>query len=376
LEHRFKIFRDDWGLFRKGSMDYRRHRKKLADAAEKNLLDEIEREEIVIKRGKKPVKISVNLLKEYGFRFDSSGQLLVGQGWYDVKKDIFNGDSSGDVKGYGAGDGTGLDNLGEGLQIEDFEYMQFKGWELPDLKKKNLPQNDCGFKQTFELKATAGLGCLDRRRTLLANMKRNALKGAAVIGGFEPHDFWYKVPLWKEDRFNAVVISILDMSGSMGIYEMYLARMFFFLMLRFLRIRYSHAEIIFLAHDTEARQVSEGDFFTREGSGGTKCSSAYDLALKLIQTQYSPDLYNIYGFHLSDGDNLPLDNYRCLCLVKRLLKHTRRFGYGEVVKSGARPPTLIKAFKSVDSPSFFRFEIKNKAQVYRALKTFFSPHKT
>jgi len=358
-------------------MDYRRHRKKLADAAEKNLLDEIGREEIVIKRGKKPVKISVNLLKEYGFRFDSSGQLLIGQDWYEVKKDIFKRGSSGDVEGYGAGDGAGLDNLGEGPQIEGLEYMQFNGWELPDLEKKDWPQNDRGCEQTFELKATGGMGCLDRRRTLLANMKKNALKGAAVIGGFEPRDFWYKVPLWKGgDRFNAVVISILDMSGSMGIYEKYLARMFFFLMLRFLRTRYSHAEIIFLAHDTEARQVSEGDFFTREGSGGTKCSSAYELALKLIQTKYGPDSYNIYGFHLSDGINLPLDNYRCLCLVKRLLKHARRFGYGEVVKSGARPPTLIKAFKTVDSPSFFRFEIENRDQVYRALKTFFSPQKT
>ncbi len=51
-------------------------------------------------------------------------------------------------------------------------------------------------------------------------------------------------------------------------------------------------------------------------------------ALELIDNKYSPDRYNIYPFHFSDGDNLTSDNARCVKLVEELMKKCNMFGYG------------------------------------------------
>jgi hypothetical protein len=42
--------------------------------------------------------------------------------------------------------------------------------------------------------------------------------------------------------------------------------------------------------------VDEHDFFHRGESGGTFCHSAYDLAIHLVETEYSPARWNIYPF--------------------------------------------------------------------------------
>ncbi len=75
---------------------------------------------------------------------------------------------------------------------------------------------------------------------------------------------------------------MMDTSGSMGVWEKYMARSFFFWMTRFLRTKYETVEIEFIAHHTEAKVVSEEHFFSKGESGGTICSSAYRKALELI----------------------------------------------------------------------------------------------
>lgn len=65
-------------------------------------------------------------------------------------------------------------------------------------------------------------------------------------------------------------------------------------MTRFLRSKYETVEIEFIAHHTEAKVVSEEDFFSKGESGGTICSSAYRKALELIDVKYNPSKFNIY----------------------------------------------------------------------------------
>jgi uncharacterized sporulation protein YeaH/YhbH (DUF444 family) len=160
----------------------------------------------------------------------------------------------------------------------------------------------------------------------------------------------------------------------MGIFEKYIARTFYFWMVRFLRTRYEHVDIQFIAHHTEAKVVSEDEFFTKGESGGTICSSAYQLALNLIETKYNPDLFNIYPVHFSDGDNLTSDNDKCVKLVKQLMECCNMFGYGEVNQYN-RSSTLMNAFKTLtDDPKFHYSIIKDKTEVYKALRTFFAKH--
>ena len=55
----------------------------------------------------------------------------------------------------------------------------------------------------------------------------------------------------------------MDTSGSMDQVKKYLARSFYFLLYTFLQTRYENTEIIFIAHHTEAKEVSEDEFFTK-----------------------------------------------------------------------------------------------------------------
>ena len=107
---------------------------------------------------------------------------------------------------------------------------------------------------------------------------------------------------------NAVVLCLMDTSGSMDTMKKYLARSFFFLLYQFICTKYRNVEIVFIAHHTEAKEVTEEEFFHKGESGGTFISSAYLKALDIIQARYHPSLWNIYAFHCSDGDNFDSDN--------------------------------------------------------------------
>ena len=162
--------------------------------------------------------------------------------------------------------------------------------------------------------------------------------------------------------------------GSMGSFEKYVARSFFFWMVRFLRTKYEKVDIVFIAHHTEAKEVSEEEFFSKGESGGTICSSAYQKALELIEARYSPAHYNIYPFHFTDGDNLTSDNERCVKLIERLLEKCNMFGYGEVNQYN-RTSTLMTAYRHIQAPRFQTCIIREKGEVYKALKTFFGKRK-
>ena len=73
----------------------------------------------------------------------------------------------------------------------------------------------------------------------------------------------------KKPESKAVVLAMMDTSGSMGQWEKYMARSFFFWMTRFLRTKYERVEIEFIAHHTEAKVVTEEEFFKKGESGGT-----------------------------------------------------------------------------------------------------------
>src|SRR5207245_957869 len=180
-------------------------------------------------------------------------------------------------------------------------------------------------------------------------------------------------PTIVEDN-NAVIIAMRDVSGSMGEFEKYITRSFYFWMVRFLRTPYANVEIVFITHHTEAREVDEDSFFHLGESGGTRVSSAYQLALDVVHERYDPSAWNVYAFHFSDGDNWgDLDNQRCVELVHNILGVANAFGYGEIREGGpATRSTLMSAFAPIQEERFVRVGIASKEEVYPALRTFFA----
>lgn len=374
--HQFVISQEDWSLHRKGYDDQQRHQEKVQEAIRNNLPDLVTEENIVMSNGREVVKIPIRSLDEYKIRYNYDKNKHVGQGDGESQVgDVVARDGSanqkGPGKGQGAGDQAGEDYFEAEVSLMDIEEALFKELELPNLKKKEKSENVVEDIEFNDIRKTGLMGNIDKKRTMMTAYKRNAMTGKASFHPIYREDLKFKT--WNEiikPDSKAVVLAMMDTSGSMGLWEKYMARSFFFWMTRFLRTKYETVEIEFIAHHTEAKVVSEEDFFSKGESGGTICSSAYRKSLELIETKYDPAKFNIYPFHFSDGDNLTSDNARCVKLVEELMKVSNMFGYGEVNQYN-RHSTLMSAYKNIKNEDFRYYILKQKSDVFHAMKSFF-----
>ena len=83
-----------------------------------------------------------------------------------------------------------------------------------------------------------------------------------------------------------------------------------------LRSQYDGVTTRYIIHDAVAREVDQHTFYHTRESGGTRISSAYQLANKIIDSEHPPADWNIYVLHFSDGDNWGEDNRQCVSLLK------------------------------------------------------------
>ncbi|MFA1713803.1 sporulation protein YhbH [Peribacillus frigoritolerans] len=372
----YVISQENWTLHRKGYDDQQRHQEKVQEAIKNNLPDLISEESIVMSNGRDVIKIPIRSLDEYKIRYNYDKNKHVGQGDGDSKVgDVVARDGSpsdaGAGKGQGAGDKAGEDYYEAEVSMMELEEALFSQLELPNLQKKEHAEHTLEHIEFNDIRKTGLMGNIDKKKTMISAFKRNALRGDPGFHPIYKEDFKFKT--WNEIQkpdSKAVVLAMMDTSGSMGLWEKYMARSFFFWMNRFLRTKYETVEIEFIAHHTEAKVVPEEDFFSKGESGGTICSSVYRKALELIDHKYDPAKFNIYPFHFSDGDNLTSDNVRCVKLVEELMKVSNMFGYGEVNQYN-RHSTLMTAYKNIDNEKFRYYILKQKADVFHAMKSFF-----
>ncbi|MFE4706668.1 sporulation protein YhbH [Peribacillus simplex] len=372
----YVISQENWSLHRKGYDDQQRHQEKVQEAIKNNLPDLISEESIVMSNGRDVIKIPIRSLDEYKIRYNYDKNKHVGQGDGDSKVgDVVARDGSpsdaGAGKGQGAGDKAGEDYYEAEVSMMELEEALFSQLELPNLQKKEHAEHTLEHIEFNDIRKTGLMGNIDKKKTMISAFKRNALTGKPGFHPIYKEDFKFKT--WNEIQkpdSKAVVLAMMDTSGSMGLWEKYMARSFFFWMNRFLRTKYETVEIEFIAHHTEAKVVPEEDFFSKGESGGTICSSVYRKALELIDHKYDPAKFNIYPFHFSDGDNLTSDNVRCVKLVEELMKVSNMFGYGEVNQYN-RHSTLMTAYKNIDNEKFRYYILKQKADVFHAMKSFF-----
>lgn len=371
----FLISREDWSLHRKGQVDQKRHQERVREAIKQNLADLVSEESIIMSDGKKIVKVPIRSLEEYKFRFDLNKQNHAGSGSGKSKVGdaLGQGQANGPGKGNQPGDEPGVDYYEAEVTVEELAELIFHDLGLPRLDPKKKPEMASTSIEFTDVRKKGLIGNLDKRRTILESLRRQRLSGDN--GPIRIHNDDLRFKTWEErvkHESNAVVLAMMDTSGSMGAFEKYIARSFFFWMVRFLRTKYSNVTIAFLAHDTRAKEVTEEEFFTKGESGGTKCSSVYELALQLIETRYPPAQHNIYPFHFSDGDNFPSDNPSCTQLALQLLAVSNAFGYGEIVSAHYyHESTLMGVFEKIKDPKFTRVTIRDKSEVYPALKAFF-----
>ena len=377
------IQRNDWSLQRKGIIDQERHKERVKEAIRKNLGSIVSNEAIILSDGKRTVRVPMRALDEYKFRFDYRKRKQVGQG--DGKTRV--GDVIAREAQSGQGTGTGQAGQEPGseyyeaeVNIDELAALIFEDLHLPFLQEKAKKAVQSKKTQFNEIRRTGVIANLDKRRMILENIRRNAREGqGAKFGDIKKDDLRFKT--WEEVmryESNAVVIAMIDVSGSMGEFKKYVARSFYFWMVRFLRTKYDNVDIVFISHHTEAREVTEEQFFTQGESGGTVVSSAYQLALDIIKLRYKPADWNIYPFHFSDGDNYYSDNDEAVRLAEELIATCNLFGYGEIGEEGSASyrrasGALLSIFNDrlKEKEAFVGVRIDDKEDVYPALKQFF-----
>jgi len=121
---------------------------------------------------------------------------------------------------------------------------------------------------------------------------------------FRREDERYRYPeIEKEREKNVVVVNIRDVSGSMRQKKRELVERTFTPLDWYLQGKYDHAEFVYIAHDAEAWEVEREDFFGIRSGGGTRISSAYELAAERLEEAYPWSEWNRYVFAAGDSEN-------------------------------------------------------------------------
>lgn len=384
------IFRQyDSGGRDRSAEDRRRHRELVEDSIKKNIDGIIAEESIIGQSGDKKIKIPIKGLKEYRFIYGKNAP-SVGSGTGNEKR----GDMIGSNKGQqGKGEGPAGNQEGEEIYeteitIDELIQYLFDDIELPDIDRKKIAdlESDKSFRYLgYQRKGIAPR--LAKKRSVVEKIKRKqafrrnannacneTIDNQDIISKRFPFiidDLRYR--RIKQDvrkHFNAVILCIMDVSGSMDQTKKYIARSFYFLLYQFIRLKYTNVEVVFIAHTTTAKEVSEEEFFHRGESGGTYISSGYEKALEVIEQRYNPANWNIYAFHCSDGDNWIEDNKKAIEAAKKLTEICNLFGYGEIVPGYYVSTGTIKEelIDNIDGQNFAAVVISQKEDIVPSLK--------
>lgn len=371
----------------RSAADRLRHRQKIRSSIRENIADVIAEESIIGRDGDRVVKVPIRGVKEYRFVYGDN-QPGVGEG---AGENIKRGDVVGErgkQNGRGVpgepGDDRGSDYYETEVSLEELIDIMFEDLELPDLERKQLASIES--LRLTKRKGFRSVGLrvrLDRRRTIREKIRRVRARGRTGAAAapttpdarepFHVSDLRYRHrTLEIHKTSNAVVLCIMDTSGSMDTQKKYLARSFFFLLYQFVARRYESVEVVFIAHDVEAKEVNEDDFFHKGEAGGTFVSSGYRKALEVIADRYHPELWNIYAFHCSDGDNFGSDTPSAIAAAKELCAVVNLFGYGEIKPRGAGyyGTSLLDTFKQIDVDNFQTVLIERKEDVWPSFRAF------
>ncbi|MEZ4741525.1 MAG: DUF444 family protein [Bdellovibrionota bacterium] len=357
--------------------DVNRFRKIVRGKIKKELKRFISSGDLIGRQGKDLVKIPLPRIDLPKFSFGDNQKQGVGQGEGEVGDQVGQGQPQ---PGQGeAGEGEGKHVLEVDVTLDELAGILSEELELPNIEPKG--------KKNVEDKEYRYSGILKQGPESLKHFKRTykeALKRSVSEGSYDP-DNPIITPIKEDKRYrsytihnrpvaNAAIIYMMDVSGSMGDEQKEIVRLTSFWLDTWLSTQYKGLERKYIIHDATAREVDQDTFYRTKESGGTLISSAYKLAIKLIEAEFNPSEWNIYLFHFSDGDNWSgNDTSECMKLLENtLLPASNLFCYGQVESrygSGQFLRDLMKHFGEGNEKVTVS-QIKDRDAIIDALKTF------
>jgi len=309
---------------------HRRFRHIVRGRIRKDLGKYMSSSDMIGRKGKNAVSIPIPQIEIPRFKFDDRKQEGVGQG------EGGPGDSAGQGESQ-AGDAPGRHLLEVEVSLEELAEIMAEELELPRIEPRDRNAVDTQFDRYSGLRHTGPRALLNLRRTFRESLRRQMASGlydpkCPVLIPVKDDLRFRSWKLTTKPRSDAVIIYMMDVSGSMGDEQKEIVRLEAFWIDTWLASQYRGLETRYIIHDAAAAEVDADTFFRTKESGGTKISSAYQLALELIEAKFPPSEYNLYLFHFSDGDNWSGgDTELCLkMMTEQLLPQVNLFGYGQV----------------------------------------------
>ena len=308
--------------------DVNRFRQIVRGRVREELRKHLGRQDLIGRQGKRVVSIPIPHLETPEFVHDPGGQ-GVGQG------------DGQDGEGRQAGNQPGEHMLEAEFTAEELAKMLGEALELPRISPKGREEIETSGGQYTGITTVGPESLRHFKRSY-----RQALRRMIASGTYDPNN--PQVMIHRQDRryrswksrpkpsANAVILYVMDVSGSMGADQKELVRIESFWLDTWIRSHYQGTRSVFIVHDAAAKEVDRETFFRIRESGGTVISSAYELCNRIIQERYPPQDWNLYLFHFTDGENYSRqDTERCLDMLKdQLLPNVNLFGYGQVESYG------------------------------------------
>jgi uncharacterized sporulation protein YeaH/YhbH (DUF444 family) len=365
-------------MVNKIEQDHQRFRQIVRGTIRKDLRRFLSRGELIGREGKRSVSIPVHDIDTPTFRYgDNSGGVGMGEG--------DEGQSVGQQgKGQG-GEQEGRHILEVDVSLEELADILAEELSLPRIKPRGQHKITTIRDKFTGIRPVGPASLRSFKRTY-----REALKRQLAVGTYDPKNpviipikndlrfrTWNEV---KKPQSNAVIVYMMDVSGSMGDEQKELVRLEAFWIDTWLRRNYEGIESRYIVHDVRAAEVDKKTFFSVKEDGGTRISSAFTCCEELLRQHYDPTDWNIYLFHFSDGDNSSdSDNKVCVKLIEeKLLPMSNMFGYCQVASaygSGSFLGVLNEAFPGGDAdergPRLVTSKVGGRDDVLESLRTFF-----
>lgn len=331
-------------MFLKIEPDRSRFKQIIRGRIKKELRRFIRQGELIGRRGDENISIPLPQIELPRFMYGSREIGGVGQG--DGKPGTPIGTDEVEGIERRAGDQPGEHILEVEVTLDELAEMLGEELELPRIEPKGQSGLIAEKERYTSIRSTGPESLRHFRRTY-----KEALKRQIIAGTYDhkdpivipiPEDRRYR--MWRQYRRperNAVIIYMMDVSGSMGAEQKEIVRIASFWIDTWLRSQYDGLQLRYIVHDAVAREVDRETFYHTRESGGTIISSAYRLCLQMMREEYDPSEWNIYPFHFSDGDNWSgNDTMECIKILnEEILPYCNIFCYGQV-ESETRRPTL------------------------------------
>lgn len=235
-----------------------------------------------------------------------------------------------------AGRGRGHDTIEVEIPEEDFANLFKELLELPRIEPKGHKSIRAEERRYTDIRKVGPDSLLHKKRTMKAALRRQMAEGT-----YDPNrpriipireDKRYRVPdVITKPKNNALLIFMMDVSGSMGTEERRIVRYLCALCKFWLSWNYDGLETVYIVHDDGADEVPEEEFFRTRRGGGTVISTAHTKMLEIIDKRFPVAEWNIYPVYLSDGFNWEDDDELCVQLLReKILPIVNQYSYGEV----------------------------------------------